>query len=487
MTLIQTCYSYKPLFKGETLKFGTHPNIAIATGWTPVNAVIKGLNPAHYTVIGNLYNPAQGINYLIRNLLYNPQIHYLVALNATHQDKNSGSIACLADFFHNGVEESTDSLGRKVWKILSPYEGYIDGEITYEALQDIRMFVALQVVDHKNLLWDLVEHISFDTFDPWGEPKEFPYSKPDVSSIPSDRIGFRFSGSIPEVWVKILHSITNYGKEFPTRFGTSMIELIDVMAVIDNDNNPDTFPSYLPVSAESIENYLPEMVIPSPSGAKYNYGSRLRNNFKYDQIEQIVQELSKKPSSRGAVASLWDCEDYYTGEPPCFTNLWCRIVNDSLTMTAIFRSHDIYNAWIQNSYGLRHLQEHILSRIGKSYLKLGTLTILSQSAHIYTDILDFAKGVVASQYKQITQKDIVRYDDAVGNYIISVDKGYIEVNRTSSSGLHLKTYTGTYALKLGREIVTDAPQIDPSHALYLGTELQKAEDAIAKGENYVMQ
>ena len=49
---------------------------------------------------------------------------------------------------------------------------------------------------------------------------------------------------------------------------------------------------------------------------------------------------------------------------------------------------------------------------------------------------------------------------------------------TPGSGEVVNCYSGKYARQLYQQIATDCPSIEVEHALYLGTELQKAEISI---------
>ncbi|MEY2913900.1 MAG: hypothetical protein RLZZ184_3209, partial [Cyanobacteriota bacterium] len=113
-----TQFYYTAKYKPNQLIYGSGQT-ALITGWTVKEAVYKHLNNNEYAVIGQLYSPTRGINLLIRNLLLNPHVRYLVILNATKEDKNAGGCQCLGDFFRHGVEESISDIGRKSWVIRS--------------------------------------------------------------------------------------------------------------------------------------------------------------------------------------------------------------------------------------------------------------------------------------------------------------------------------------------------------------------------------
>ena len=59
--------------------------------------IAKQLLLEDYAVIGNLYSPTRGIGPLIRNLLANPHVRYLVILDATREDKNAGDVNKIYD------------------------------------------------------------------------------------------------------------------------------------------------------------------------------------------------------------------------------------------------------------------------------------------------------------------------------------------------------------------------------------------------------
>jgi thymidylate synthase len=99
-----TQYQYKALYKPNQLIYGLGQT-AVITGWTVKQAIAKHLQPQEYAVIGQLYSPTRGINILVRNLLANPHVRYLVVLNATKEDKNAGAGECLLDFFRKVLKK----------------------------------------------------------------------------------------------------------------------------------------------------------------------------------------------------------------------------------------------------------------------------------------------------------------------------------------------------------------------------------------------
>jgi thymidylate synthase len=245
-------------------------------------------------------------------------------------------------------------------------------------------------------------------------------------------------------------------------------------------------PNYLPLDRAFIEEYIPQILEDAPyqEGVKYSYGQRLRSWFGRDQIEDVIQKLVGEIDAASAVMNLWDSggnfnqrkdgsSDHQHGGSPCLTNIWVRVVDSELSLTATFRSNDMYGAWVANAMGLRALQRHIRDAIvtrSDHNLIMGPLITISQSSHIYDDVWSSVEQLVGKHYQQRVQ-----YDDPVGNFLIEVAGIDICVSQTTpGSGEVVQTFRDRSPLTLLREITAANPAIRPDHAGYLGVELQKA-------------
>ncbi|MDF0553533.1 thymidylate synthase [Kamptonema sp. UHCC 0994] len=489
-----TQFPYKPLYKPNQLICGTG-QIGIVTGWTVRGAIAKHLSSDEFAVIGQLYSPTRGISFLIRNLLANPHVRFLVVLNATKEDINAGGCECLLDFFRQGFSEGKSDTGRKCWIIESRISGYIDIEIEANALEQLRQSVqcreAKSISDAVSIVKD---YSQLREVKPWGKELKFPLAEIIPNVLPGTRYGHRIEGrTIAETWVKIIHRIKTTGTLRPTGYDGQWQELIDLMAIV-TDEPPDFYfpePNYLPLDREFIEEYVHQVVDDSAyrQGVKYTYGQRLRSWFGRDQIEQIIHKLIGEIDAASAVMSLWDVKDHDTGGSPCLNHIWLRVVDNELSMTATFRSNDMFSAWPANAIGLRKLQEHIRDEIAKKSeynLRMGPLITISQSAHIYDDTFDSVDRTINDHYHHIIEEERKRYLDAVGNFLIKVEgKEMLVCQTTPGSGEVVMYYRGKDPLKLLREICASSPAIQPEHSGYLGLELQKAFDCIRSGKIYV--
>lgn len=485
-------YQYKALHKPNQLIYG-QGQTAVITGWTVKSAIAKHLRPQEYAVIGQLYSPTRGLNFLIRNLLFNPHVRYLVVLNATKEDKNTGAGSCLLDFFRNGFEEGLSDTGRLAYVIRSTIAGYIDIEVDASALEKLRQSIEFKEVKSIAEACTLAKSFAErETLEPWGLPLEFPMSTVVPTVLPGPRYGHRIQGkTIAETWVKIIHRIKTTGTIRPTGYDGQWQELIDLMAII-TDEPPDFYfpePNYLPVDRPFIDEYLKQILDDAPytEGVKYTYGQRLRSWFGRDQIEQVIHKLIGEIDAASAVMNLWDVKDHDKGGSPCLNHIWLRVVDNELSLTATLRSNDMFAAWPANAMGLRALQQHVRDEIANRSeynLKMGPLITISQSAHIYDDTWENAEQLIQQQYLAICRQ--IDYHDPAGNFLIEISEGKIVVTHTTpGSGEFVGCYSGKDALKLVREICADSPSIRPAHAGYLGMELHKAAECLKTGKQYV--
>lgn len=468
--------SYRAICKPNQLIYGTG-TVVIVTGWTPKERVAALLEPSQYAAIGGLVSPGAGIDYLVRNLLANPQITGLVMLGCTAQDKISGSVESLELFFRGNNTA-------------------IGPDIPKQILEMVRAGLPWERVCDLDSLARWADNLG-KLRQPWAKaPFYFPPPETKSTTYPGHLYGHRVEGkTIAETWVQIIHRIKTTGVVRPTGYDAQWQELINLTAVITDE--PEGFyfpePNYLPCDHDFVENYIPQMLEDAPyqEGVKYTYAQRLRSWFGRDQIEDVIQKLIKEIDAASAVMSLWDAggvaheqmghlradgsSDHQHGGSPCLNHVWVRVVNNELSLTGLFRSNDMFNAWPANAFGLRALQQHIRDTIAvrSDYdLKMGPLMTISQSAHCYDHVWEYADKLIAEQYARSTKPE---YSDPAGNYLIEVEGGEVIVSRcVPVTGEIVSTYRGVDLLKVARAIAADAPAIQPEHFAYLGIELHKA-------------
>jgi thymidylate synthase len=303
--------------------------------------------------------------------------------------------------------------------------------------------------------------------------------------------------TVAETWVKILHLIRKTGVVRETSHDSQWQELIDLMAVVtDEGTDLDSFyfpePNYLSCEREFVTNYVTSQMLndsDSKEGVKYTYGQRLRSWFGVDQVEEAIAKLCREPEAASCVMNLWDSggnsfgrgdgsSDHQHGGSPCLNHLRMRINDNVLSMTAVFRSNDMFSAWPANAFGLRALQNHILKSYierARSNLKMGPLITISQSAHIYDDCWQFVDNLIRDEYHKIVGKK--SYNDPVGNFIVeSENRIFVATLTDPKTGRLVAKYQRRNIKKLLDEIIEKHPEIQPGHAAYLMKELCKLKD-----------
>lgn len=142
--------------------------------------------------------------------------------------------------------------------------------------------------------------------------------------------------------------------------------------------------AFLSYFADNFKNY-------SDNGTDFHapYGHRLREHFGFDQIDTACEMLSKDPSTRRVVMSIWDpvADLGRSGKDiPCNDMVMLSVDEDTdaLDMTVCNRSNDI----IWGAYGSNVVQFSVLLEYMSSLLGMapGTYTQVSNNYHAYTDL-----------------------------------------------------------------------------------------------------
>jgi len=153
--------------------------------------------------------------------------------------------------------------------------------------------------------------------------------------------------------------------------------------------------------------------------AAYGSWKELRNGesasagfFTVNQIEKVIDKLSRQPFTRQAQMITWmpnldiDCYD-----PPCLQSLWYRIVEDEigtywLNCNIRFRSNDAWGASFMNMFGFTRFNKEIIAadiaqRTGRP-VALGRLNWHADSYHIYGKDIANAKAQLFDRINEIS-------------------------------------------------------------------------------------
>lgn len=245
--------------------------------------------------------------------------------------------------------------------------------------------------------------------------------------------------SVKEIWEKRFRIKADYDKpEDPLSKDCTMILVI---------SNPDSQPRLhkgLPGGLKDVGSYREEVVEGirdfhvGEGGWHYTYHERLRNyvpkkrdfpkeiaktlkkkgiekdkieknydlileieeelrNEGNDQIEYMVNKLSREPHSRRVQATTWIPDvDQKSDDPPCLQRIWARLGEDEdgnkyLNVNTHWRSRDAYKAALMNIDAFIEIQKRMRKKLSEKMeeeIKLGRYVDISDSYHIYGSYFD---------------------------------------------------------------------------------------------------
>jgi thymidylate synthase (methanogen type) len=458
--------------KRELLLGDLNKSVALCTLWSEKEFVAGQVGLQNVMLLGNLYSHAPGVEAIVRNVLANPAIRTIVVAG---KDKTR-SAETLNEFFRTGVTQNDFGLLIRKPDDISSEElpvgkRTIDSAIPTEEIARLRANVEL--IDLRGQSWDTVKNriLSVGYKLPFAEGKVFPKTESKIEILSGEKIGWIFRGDdCQEVWLEILRTIRKFGITTGSDYSTKTQEVSNVMTVINGS---------LDNIAPHIIEYSKQLIHPSDieGGDTYNYGYRMRKH-NGDQIAKVITILKENPHSRRIFVDLWDVKKDLFGNnqnPPCMTQVVFRFLDNKLTATFNYRSHDMVGAWIMNALGDRLLQAYIATESG---IQLGETTIISNSAHIYENVFSEVDLLLRSN-----QRRWEFTEDPRGNFIITTENDEIVVRHENNSGA-INILTGSSAESLYKEIWKRGLISLVDHSLYIGYVLSKAESAVRNGEPF---
>jgi thymidylate synthase len=475
---------------------GEGEGIGFCTVWSDPEKILES-NPElkkKVALIGTLYSP-EGVNIVLRNLCLSPDITNLVLWGRGELSKTS--------YGKSGV-----SVIKRIWesgfiKKFTDYNFQLHQEFDIEVLKKVVSNV--QLLDWSGLeINEAIKKLSEIKIEKkYMKPISFPDHQPESGQVlPSEKIGFLVRGrKTVDAWLKAVDHIMRYGLVKKTEYGNEQRETANLTWVIENENISDFyFPDWdksllkrVGLDKDSMDEYHEEFLSSHlPEGTIYTYGQRLRNYPAkgIDQVEEIIEHLKKSPITRRAVATtLYPPEDKQADSPPCINQVQFLRVNERLAMFVLVRSHDLFKAALPNAFGLLALQDYVCGSVG---IEPGPLTINSISAHIYEedweDALDLLKCQIWEKKPDLSFQ-VEEDGDPRGNLLVQVEGKEIVVNHLSPDGAVLAEYRvdgekPKAALKMAQTLFQHRVISKIGHALDIGEQLGRAEDAIKLGKKF---
>ena len=460
---------------------------------------------------------------MMRNIFANPHIRVIVIWGA----EMSLSGHSLLMFKQKGVDKENR-------KIIAA-RGEIEKEIPDDIIEEFRKVV--EVVDMRGRtavdLVAKVKEMSSKHMEPFSaKTRTFPQAEVTVRTMPSEQVGFRVSApTVAKTWLKLLNEIQKYGRPKHTRYSkdNSLKEILNLTAVI-TDEDPENiyFPEYLPFTRVELEAYYAEMLTARQiPGVAYNYGKRMRVDLGVDQIAAMKNLLKNRPDSKKMIATTMnpklDWNQVNKGDTPCLVMVLGSVQDNKFFFTAHFRSQDMVHGWPRNTFALRKLQKDIADSAG---LQMGPLTMITHSAHMYADDFGLVDNLLMQHYEpELGYSPAVHFTfEPRGNVVVEVipeKEAYVwpmfsekykeqsvpyAVAKTlplmpknpqsqaekliratlfePNGGPAMKVFEGRTAQEVAWQITDWNYLSEPGHIMYIGLELQKAEESIRKGKSY---
>jgi thymidylate synthase len=515
-----------PYYKEDRV---TEANVAVTFLWTLRDDVVPKLDKKNLALACNFYTPA-GLVGMIRNILGNPYIRYILLLGEEYSSRSEDdkteltSANALRAFFEKGL-----GADRKIQGFENSV--YFDKNIPTEIINRVRENVQLidlnKKMPHASFEDKIKEAnrllLSLEKKKPFLEkPMTFGYEKTS-EAFPYEGGPIVIHGStIPQTWVEVMHDIFRYGRPNLMNANTDrwVKEINNMVAVVHEPQDLELGlnPFLVPLTKEKIDAYQREILSPIlPPGKAYTYGNKLRayeydaphkvknlvnsndykdfefgkgshldKNVRYqndfceiDQIQDMIDVLKRDPYSKACVAITWHVQEELMRKhksSPCLVVVQALVQDERLNLMVFFRSHDMVQGWPENAYGCAAIQRLIANGIG---MEPGTLIIISGSAQIYNHYYHQVEEML-NKYRKFSRS----YHDSRGNYFLEVRNKKIIVSHVNpDNGSELESFVGVTADEV-RGKMAYAGDINTDHAIYLGMELQKAELALQRDLAY---
>jgi thymidylate synthase len=209
------------------------------------------------------------------------------------------------------------------------------------------------------------------------------------------------------------------------------------------------------------------------------YGQRWRHGLYFDQLDKLVCQLQKDPTTRQAVLQIWGAGRVDLTAPkskPCNLVVTFRIQDNRLNMTVFNRSNDlIWGCCGANAVHFPILQEYMAGRIG---VEMGQYWQVSNNLHLYMEQHGELCKQIVGQYSVDQYKYVIVpliefpkvFDEELSEimYFLDVINNMPVVHQTD-------VYTGNISNVFLREVVTP---MAIAHRLYKLKNTQKALEVI---------
>jgi len=202
--------------------------------------------------------------------------------------------------------------------------------------------------------------------------------------------------TVQDAWYRGLELIYRGGHVLTDERESHTKELLNLMIVVE-DLERERIPVGFGWTEDRLREYAEQLLDGDAHGFEYTYGQRLRAwGSSTDQIAYVIKKLRESPQTRRACAITWVADvDTKREEVPCMIVVDFKLRDGALHLTALFRSHDFAGAYPANLYGLTEVLRYVAEKLG---VRIGTITTLSISAHIYEHDWERVERVLSAGY-----------------------------------------------------------------------------------------
>jgi len=434
-------------------------NVAVVTLWTKKETVVEKLRGLgvldKVAVVGTLYT-VYGINYLLHTLAENPKVDTLVVFGADLSESGEVLVKLFRDkCFPPGF--------KSMWR-----------------LEEVKpLLESVNVVDLREAFskedWSALARAVKENY--CRRPSRRPVLRLELKEQITESWPLPVSGqvvydeSLFRAWVKAVASVMAFGVVKNSEYCEKQKQLLNLVVVLniygEKYSLEEEFFNYF--TRKDFEYHFKSLLNSDKQrGVSYTYGERLRKHpLVGDQLSALIEKLHTKPYTRRAVAVLWNhCTDLESEAPPCILIVQGDVSGDFYNHTVFIRSNDIYSAWALNAYAQIRLAEYIAGKLG---IKVGTVTLISCSAHIYEHDWTRAWELVHRHYDCL--KAFV--PDPRGNLIVNATEHCLEVEHRAPDG----KLAHKYIVRDYSDLKPLAVLLAPDHAFYLGWEARKSVSA----------
>lgn len=193
-----------------------------------------------------------------------------------------------------------------------------------------------------------------------------------------------FAQNIDIVWRALLSNIMEFGEPIDDKV---ILDEPIVVKIATKGREPD-IPPLFNWGEMRMDKYVEQFMSSDNSGFAYTYGERMfdynTDSSSINQVECAITELRKDKKSRHAIISLYNpFKDVFSESIPCMQWIQYNVDGDNrLRTTALFRSHDITQAFPANLYAIWTLSAYVAREVG---MLNGDIYCISNNAHIYID------------------------------------------------------------------------------------------------------